>query len=669
MPITSPLIRQGLTTGLLMTSLMGFAQEDHLIQTDPRSILTAEVLSTRRTVVTSIADMEAKDVSEAPANVQVITARQIEASGARDLLEALQLVPGISIGRDVDDVVGVGIHGNWAEEGKCLFLLNGTQLNENDFGTYAIGQRIPLDNVERIEVIMGPGSIVHGGFAALGVVNIVTYTAEQKIGSGVTFRTGLTERAVTRNSITASGTHRLGTNQEVGYQVSHLLGYRSNAAYALPDGSMIDLHDSTQMNASSFQFTYRWKELKTFMNLMNETFDVSDGAYCVQMRDVNFGLEHTFRLGERGNVQWRLTQADQMPWYYIDTEDVERLASNTANQRTSFSSIATLHPARWLTLRFGVQAARQHSAYRMHMEQAVFRMNDRRDVDMYDVSALGEATAQGKWGHFTMGHRIQRNSLSGVHTAPRIAYTMVLGKAHFKAMWSKAFRIPTVMNLNYGPEGGDVTPERITTTEAEVGLQLGAGTSIHGNVYHTRINNPIVYVFDEATLDNYVNRGLSGTEGVDARLLREQGKWIIQAGLGLNRALAEADIPEAQLPDGIGHGYQGLPTGRAFASASWSPAGSITARVSASWRDRIWYCELTGADGIEDQLVEWDEQWLVNAGITLRPGRNKRWSMNLGCYNMLDQAQPVLSPFDNHLLPFRLNGREYTANLIINFVQ
>lgn len=299
------------------------------MQTDPCSILTEEALRARRIVVTSIADMEAKDVREAPAYVEVITARQFASAGARDLMEALQLVPGISLGRDVDDAIGVALHGNWAEEGKCLFLLNGYQLNENDFGTYTLGMRVPLENVDRIEVILGPGSIVHGGFAALGVVNIVTYTAEQRAGARASWQAGATAGGLTRNTMTLSGAHRLGTNQDVDYLISNSSGRTSNASYALPNGTPISLRDSTATASSSFQVHNRWKGLKAFMAYMDRTHDISDAAYSVRMRDAMLGAEQDIQLGTRLRLQWRIGHTDQLPWYYIDSPTGERLASNT----------------------------------------------------------------------------------------------------------------------------------------------------------------------------------------------------------------------------------------------------------------------------------------------------------------------------------------------------
>ncbi|MEZ4791542.1 MAG: TonB-dependent receptor plug domain-containing protein [Flavobacteriales bacterium] len=633
-----------------------------------RSILTAEALHTRRIVSEHRRHGGQGRARSSKPNDAGHHRSPDDRCRCLGYTEALQLVPGLAVGRDVDDALGVALHGNWAEEGKCLFLLNGIQLNENDFGTYTLGQRIPLQNVERIEVIIGPGSIVHGGYAALGVVNIVTYSAEQQLGTKATVRTSGTREGHTRTSITVSGSHRLGADQEINYLLSNSNGQRSNATYTLPNGDPIDLRDSTGYTTSSFQFNYRWKEVKAYMHYLDETFDVSDGTYTVHMRDILLGVEQGLRLGKRATGFWRIAHADQLPWYYMDTDEIERLASNTTNQRTSATFQTSWQPISWLTLRGGAQGSRQHSAYRLRLEETVFRMNGAHAIEMIDASAFGEASLHGKPGNLTIGHRVQHNSLSGMHTAPRIAYTKVLGKAHAKIMWSQAFRIPTVMNLNYGPEEGDVIAERIATMEGELGFQVQPGTTVTTNVYRTRIKDPIVYVYDEATLDNYINRGKAGTEGIDLRIQVERGAWNVQAGTGLYRALAGTDLPEAMLPEGTGQGYQGLPSSRAFAALAWTPVDRVTARLSGNWRNRIWSFQMVDEEGTVD-LVEWPDLLVVNTGIQLRPDRNERWTLDLGCYNLLDQERPVLSPFNNVLIPYQQNGREWSFAVTYRFVQ
>src|SRR5205085_6643862 len=61
--------------------------------------------------------------------VTVITREEIQDSGAHDLIDVLQLVPGFSFGVDVEGVVSIGFRGNWGHEGKVLLLLDGQELN------------------------------------------------------------------------------------------------------------------------------------------------------------------------------------------------------------------------------------------------------------------------------------------------------------------------------------------------------------------------------------------------------------------------------------------------------------------------------------------------------------------------------------------------------------
>ncbi|HEX2617875.1 MAG TPA: TonB-dependent receptor plug domain-containing protein, partial [Flavobacteriales bacterium] len=537
--------------------------DDRLLRSDPQELIEAMEADDERNVRTSIADLEEKDIREAPASVQIITARQIQASGARDLLDVLRLVPGLSFGRDVDDVVGVGIHGNWAEEGKCLFLLNGLQLNENDFGSYSIGQRIPLDNVERIEIISGPGSVIYGGYAALGVINIITRSANGANGSQASVSTGIASDRITRTNMTVSGRQRLGRNQELTYLTGFSRGTRSNSSLLLPDGRTISFADSTLGQTVAVQFGYRWRNLQASMLYMDEASEVSDGRYSVRMRDMIAALEQRLPLSTKVELNWKLSYTDQIPWYYENTGDWDRLASNTTNQRTAASALLNVHPWEWFGFRFGVQAFNQRSQFYEREEATVFAMNGERAITMNDVALLGEVTLKGRPGILSAGYRYEYNSLSGNYLTPRASYAKVLGRFHVKLLLSKAFKTPTIMNLNYGPVDGTVHAEFATTAEAEVGYRPGKVSQVTLNAYTTKVETPIVYVFDAATLDNYINRDLSGTQGIDLRFQLGSKRTTLSLGYGIYRVLPNSSLPEAELPAPNDRAYQALPAQRA----------------------------------------------------------------------------------------------------------
>ena len=98
----------------------------------------------------SISDFQELDIRQAPGTILIITAEQIQAMGTKDLMEVLSFLPSLGLGRDVDDVIGLGVRGLWAHEGKVLYMINGIPLNDLDLGSFALGNRLSLDNVSRI---------------------------------------------------------------------------------------------------------------------------------------------------------------------------------------------------------------------------------------------------------------------------------------------------------------------------------------------------------------------------------------------------------------------------------------------------------------------------------------------------------------------------------------
>lgn len=130
----------------------------------------------------------------APAVVSVISAQEIERSGATTISEVLQRVPGFFPTRQFfhDDVIGVrGFQ--YHTNDHVVLLLDGHNISRSgwtNFMTGDIDELMSLDKVARIEVIHGPGSLVWGENAMIAVLNIVTKKPEDVNGTQVTYRYG-----------------------------------------------------------------------------------------------------------------------------------------------------------------------------------------------------------------------------------------------------------------------------------------------------------------------------------------------------------------------------------------------------------------------------------------------------------------------------------------------
>ena len=128
---------------------------------------------------------EPEEVWNTPAAVFVITQEDIRRSGATSIPEVLRLAPGVEVARVDSDHWSVGIRGFGAVlASKLLVLIDGRSVYTPLFaGVYWQAQATPLEDIERIEVIRGPGGTIWGANAVDGIINIITKSAKDTHGA------------------------------------------------------------------------------------------------------------------------------------------------------------------------------------------------------------------------------------------------------------------------------------------------------------------------------------------------------------------------------------------------------------------------------------------------------------------------------------------------------
>ncbi len=121
---------------------------------------------------------------DTPAAVYVLRAEDIRRSGATSIPELLRLVPGVEVGRISAGKWAVSIRGfNTFFANKLLVLIDGRTAYSPVFsGVFWDAQDVPLVDIERIEVVRGPGAALWGSNAVNGVINIVTRPAAATTG-------------------------------------------------------------------------------------------------------------------------------------------------------------------------------------------------------------------------------------------------------------------------------------------------------------------------------------------------------------------------------------------------------------------------------------------------------------------------------------------------------
>jgi iron complex outermembrane receptor protein len=165
----------------------GAMQAQDLIHQSIEDLMNVEVTS---------ASKKQQKISQTAAAVFVITQEDIRRSGATSLAEALRLAPGVDVARLGSSQWAVSVRGfNGRFSGKVLVLIDGRSVYDPLFsGVYWDVQDTMLDDVERIEVIRGPGATIWGANAVNGVINIITKHTKDTQGTLLSSGGGSDER-------------------------------------------------------------------------------------------------------------------------------------------------------------------------------------------------------------------------------------------------------------------------------------------------------------------------------------------------------------------------------------------------------------------------------------------------------------------------------------------
>lgn len=176
----SPLL--ALATCALFVAPAVFAAPPARNEQTPLKSLTLEQLGNLEVTTVS---KEPEAVWKTPAAIYVITQEDIQRSGAENIPEALRLAPGVEVARITSGEYAIGIRGfNSRLSRSVLVLIDGrTAYTTFTAGTYWETQDTMLKDVDRIEVIRGPGGTIWGPNAVNGVINIITKKAQDTQGT------------------------------------------------------------------------------------------------------------------------------------------------------------------------------------------------------------------------------------------------------------------------------------------------------------------------------------------------------------------------------------------------------------------------------------------------------------------------------------------------------
>jgi len=624
--------------------------------------------------VTVSAAAATRTLRSSPGIVTVWTRDELRALGVRDLGELLPFVAGFDLGVDTSGLVGASFRGVWGFEGKVLVLVDGVELNETSHGTVPLFARIPLDDVERVEVLRGPGSSRYGGFAELAVISVTTRAQQARDRFGLEATMGATTTdAPPRNGSAALSAGltlpalraHLGEVDVAGFAAITTRG-QSRRDYVPPEGggALSQANRSDALNLW-LQSTLRAPHLEARVLLQNWQQQNQTGSNQTAL-DVPgptqfltgvVDLRLPFALSPTWSVLPRLTLSRFLPWRSPVHDPDYRLVDDRGRLgvTTQWRALPSLEVSGGVELTGDV--GRRIDGVDVEADALTLDFQPEREGGAGDVlygnlAIFGEAVVATPLFLLTMGARGERHSQYGDSFVPRVALTRVFDNAHAKLLVAGAFRGPVIANLRVNP---NIAPERTASFSLEGGLRLNPTLYLTVNAFDLTVNQPIVYFVDDTGGDEvgYANFGRTGSRGVEATLL-DAASW---GRLQLAAVVSVYAVPgdDSRMLGQPSHKVVGITS--LFLSDTLTLTGNAVLR---SERAAVVAVEPSGRTVVKDLPTS------VLLGATLRLALpDSGVEALLGVRNLLDDdfrlPQPYASghgplPFDDREVFVRLSG-------------
>jgi outer membrane receptor for ferrienterochelin and colicin len=657
-----------LTAIICLARFSAFAQSDDKQDEDINKVTLEDLLKV------TITSKKALTEQEAPGIITVISRDEIISSGARDLDDVLSLVPGFQFGSDYDGTVAVGIRGLWGLEGKLLAMIDGQEMNDLLYGSFIIINQMPLDQIDHIEIIRGPGSVIYGGTAEYSVMNIITRKGSQLDGAEAKVTYGQMNGAYARKNLSLAWGKKYSSGIEVSLSLFTGDENRSNKNRSYPDGTSVPMsgvyvNTPHYMNlaASYHGFSGRFIYSKNTVGSQDNTYASTDAPAPESFNQYSAALKYDYKLNSKITISPEYTWASSTPYYMTYqalsggvvpaggltpfTDTVTRNKINVPVDINLSDSVNLLVGAEYF--------ADNGDGY----PDSVFFTNPANaadtstDVHYADIAAYAQAIWNTSYGNFTLGARDEYHTYSGNSFVPRAAWTKSFGNFNLKALYSKSFRNPSPGDISDAAEfGTGVQPEKTDVEEIEVAYNFDKSHSLTLNVFETVVTGPMVYNSN----NTYTNSAQTGSHGfeLESKIARHWGYSKLTASY---YNASENETPNYSVA-------QDSSQLAAFApfTFTWNAKFNLSHNLRLNpWLvylgHRYTYYGTGGATALSTVGVP--EMTLANIFLNYENFLTPNLTLGMGLFNLFNANYAFLTAYDLGRNPMPGNSRELVASL------
>jgi len=445
-------------------------------------------------------------------DVSVITEKQIRQTNAQTLADILKYTPGVDVSQQ-DDIPGVStwkatMRGMSIDNGYGLLLINGTRVKGRGMGEYGNGlNQIPVETIERIEILKGPGSVLYGSDAIAGIINVITkpvadnetFSMFTDYGTKKTAREGFTysNRMKKFGFRTSGNMERTDINEYEGRFLNNRLNY--------------DFDSNTNL-----KFDLDLSELKT-----------------PKQDEARIRFSPTFNMN-LGNGSKFVAKGYWYDWDFVhSSRKGDIIYSQAETQYTTFLSVRH-------RITTGLEFLRQTLEYKYKGKNQWPLVSN--DIDTYSIYLQDEWSPSNEF-YLVIGARFDSHSSYGEVVSPRISGLVnITDKTRIRASIGRSFKSPTIRQLYYPEPFSHGNTEYIISNpdlkpEYGIGYSLSLekefGNSLLGNIalFRNDLDNMVSAYYTgqqyfAKPLKSYENVDSAYTQGVEMELRLQMMKGI-----------------------------------------------------------------------------------------------------------------------------------------------
>lgn len=454
----------------IIAAALGIALSGSIVMADENVQLKEVVVTATKT------EKQPQDVTQ---SVTVITADEIQKSGATNVAEVISTKAGVMVNEQgpVGALQSVTLRGSTYQQ--VLVLLDGKRLNSGSAGGYDLSELpIPMSAIERIEIVRGPSSALYGSDAMGGVINIIT----RKPATPLTTISG----SMGRNGYTSASLYNTGRENNTYYALSlgkeRSHGYRDNSDSDQKIAGIKIGYDLDTASSIEGTFDYITKDLG-----VPGSVQFPSPIARQQTREAISGLQYKARITQGLDYSLSVYRNQE----HIGYQNPDFLEFDTNRSVTS----GTEMQFNWLMSSFSMLTA---------------GIEGREDSLVNNTAGTHTATISSEFIQdelnlgdsliVVLGGRNDNNSSFGSKFSPRVSarYLQSGIGTILRASAGKSFRAPTLNDLyfqdSFGDHGNpDLRPETAQEYEGGIEQPFGSGNAVKFTAFKRRVKDLIVW--------------------------------------------------------------------------------------------------------------------------------------------------------------------------------